>query len=160
MPALSFQIYSFGRQKNSPLSSAEQEYLTRLRCDAAIKITELETGQKGSVPVDERRHSEAHKLLESINPRDYLIVLDERGKSISSQELSELLQKQMNNGYSSFSLAIGGADGWEESIRGRANYLMSLSKMTFTSQIARFILIEQLYRAISIQKGGPYHRGN
>jgi len=159
MPALSFHIYSFGRQKNSPLSSAEQEYLTRLRSGATIDITELDISQKGDAPVDERKRAEGTKLLETINPRDYLIILDERGTAISSQQFAELLQKQMNSGYSSFSLAIGGADGWDESVRKRGNYLLSLSKMTFTSQIARFILVEQIYRAISIQKGGPYHRG-
>jgi 23S rRNA (pseudouridine1915-N3)-methyltransferase len=160
MPALSFHIYSFGRQKNSPLSGAEQEYVTRLRGDAQLQITELETNHKGNTPVEERLRAEGQKLLGCLTPRDFLIVLDERAKALSSQEFSELLQKQMNNGYSSFSLAIGGADGWDDSVRKRGNYLMSLSKMTFTSQIARFILIEQLYRAIGIQKGGPYHRGN
>ena len=160
MPALTFRIHSFGRQKNSVLSGAEQEYVTRLRGDAAIEIVELEISQKGSTPVEERRRLEGEKLLASLNPRDYLVVLDERGKSISSQELPELLQKQMSSGYSSFSFAIGGADGWDDVVRKRANYLMSLSKMTFTSQMARFILVEQLYRSISIQKGGPYHRGD
>lgn len=99
---------------------------------------------------------EAKKILPLIKPEDYVIALDAKGKNTSSEELAELIkQKQMQN---NIVFVIGSDKGLSKQALQRANYSLSLSKMTFTHQIARLLLTEQIYRAMTIIKGEKYHK--
>lgn len=104
---------------------------------------------------------EEEKLLKKLNPwpftgRDFCIICDERGKNISSDEYSSLIQNAICSS-KNITILIGGAYGFPEEIRAKADFLWSFSKLVFPHQIARLIVAEQLYRASEIAKGSHYH---
>jgi len=102
------------------------------------------------------REEETLRILEKIKPNDFVILLDERGKNISSPEFAKLLSNGFVNSQN-FVIVIGGAFGVTEELRKRANFVWSLSKLVFPHQIVRLVLIEQIYRAQEISSGGKYH---
>lgn len=105
---------------------------------------------------EKAREEEAQRILVKIKPSDFVILLDERGKNISSPELAKMLSNGFVNSQN-FVIIIGGAFGVSEELRKRANFVWSLSKLVFPHQIVRLILVEQVYRAQEISSGGKYH---
>ena len=105
---------------------------------------------------EKAREEETQRILAKIKPSDFVILLDERGKNISSPELAEMLSNGFVNSQN-FVIVIGGAFGVSEELRWRANFVWSLSKLVFPHQIVRLILVEQIYRAQEIYSGGKYH---
>jgi len=106
---------------------------------------------------DELKKVEGTMVLNQINKDDYLVLLDERGKNISSPALAELLQQRANESTKRIILLIGGAFGVDETIFKRANFVWSLSQLVFPHLIVRLILAEQVYRACSIIRNEKYH---
>ena len=100
---------------------------------------------------------EAEQLLKRIQPQDLVWLLDENGKTFDSRGFASHIQKGMNSGPKRLICIIGGAFGFDTSLRKRANDSISLSKLTFNHQVVRLMTVEQLYRAFSILKGDPYH---
>jgi len=98
------------------------------------------------------------KALEKIAPSDFVIVLDERGKEMTSKNLAEFLTGHQARGTKNMVIFIGGPDGTDEQLKMRANFILSLSNMTLPHELAQAVLLEQLYRACSINRGEPYHR--
>jgi 23S rRNA (pseudouridine1915-N3)-methyltransferase len=105
-----------------------------------------------------REVPETPELEKHIDPDAFVVVLDERGKNLSSQEFADALQGAMNNGKSTLQALIGGADGHTDAIRKRANLLLSFGKLTWPHMLARIMILEQIYRAKAILAGHPYHR--
>ena len=105
---------------------------------------------------EKAREEETQRILVKIKPSDFVILLDERGKNISSPELAKMLSNGFVNSQN-FVIVIGGAFGVSEELRQRANFVWSLSKLVFPHQIVRLILVEQVYRAQEISSGGKYH---
>ena len=105
----------------------------------------------------EQKRAEGESILKRIQESDQVILLDERGKAFRSVELARDLQKKMNAGVRTLVLVIGGPYGFSEPVYQRANAEMSLSKMTFSHQMIRVFLVEQLYRAFTILRNEPYH---
>ena len=105
---------------------------------------------------EKAREEETQRILAKIKPSDFVILLDERGKNISSPELAKMLSNGFVNSQN-FVIIIGGAFGVSEELRKRANFVWSLSKLVFPHQIVRLILVEQIYRAQEISSGGKYH---
>ena len=105
---------------------------------------------------EKAREEETQRILAKIKPSDFVILLDERGKNISSPELAKILSNGFVNSHN-FVIVIGGAFGVTEELRKRANFVWSLSKLVFPHQIVRLILVEQIYRAQEISSGGKYH---
>ena len=105
---------------------------------------------------EKAREEETQRILAKIKPSDFVILLDERGKNISSPELAKMLSNGFVNSQN-FVIIIGGAFGVSEELRQRANFVWSLSKLVFPHQIVRLILVEQIYRAQEISSGGKYH---
>lgn len=105
---------------------------------------------------EKAREEETQRILAKIKPSDFVILLDERGKNISSPELAKMLSNGFVNSQN-FVIVIGGAFGVSEELRRRANFVWSLSKLVFPHQIVRLILVEQIYRAQEIYSGGKYH---
>lgn len=103
------------------------------------------------------KEAECSEILNKIKPSDFIILLDEKGKEFPSIVFSNFLQEKMNSGEKNVVFIVGGAYGIHESLIKRANYVMSLSKMTFSHQMVRLIFLEQIYRALTIIKGEPYH---
>lgn len=98
---------------------------------------------------------EAQAILAELRPEERLVVLCEEGELLGSQSLAERLR---GTGSERLAFVIGGADGLDPTIKAEASWQLSLSPMTFPHELARLLLLEQLYRAMSIQQGGPYHR--
>ncbi len=105
---------------------------------------------------EKAREEETQRILAKIKPSDFVILLDERGKNISSPELAKMLSNGFVNSQN-FVIVIGGAFGVSEELRQRANFVWSISKLVFPHQIVRLILVEQIYRAQEISSGGKYH---
>lgn len=104
-----------------------------------------------------QKKAEGDEILKRINASETLILLDEKGKSYSSEKFSEFLQKKMNSGLKNLVFVIGGPYGFSDEIYDRANGKISLSSMTFSHQMVRLFFIEQLYRAFTILRNEPYH---
>lgn len=106
---------------------------------------------------NQQKAKEAEILLKNISNIDYVILLDERGKEFSSIEFSAFLEKQMLSSVTQLVFIVGGPYGFDDSIYQRANFKISLSKMTFSHQMIRMFFVEQLYRAFTILRNEPYH---
>ena len=133
----------------------------RLECvevrdgDPAMEISLEEA--RSALPQAQRNELEGRRLLEALGPQDVPLVLDERGITMTSPQLAQLLQKIDNNAMGRACFIIGGAYGLDEAVRQRAWKLVSLSSMTFPHELARVLLLEQLYRAECIIRKVPYH---
>ena len=106
---------------------------------------------------EQQKEKEGELILKKCNKGDYLILLDEKGKSYSSLNFSSFLQSKMNAGLKRVIFVIGGPYGFSEAVYQKANEKISLSKMTFSHQMVRLFIIEQLYRSFTILKNEPYH---
>ena len=104
-----------------------------------------------------QKRQEGEKILEETSNTDILVLLDENGKTVNSREFSEFISKQMLSGIKNLVFIIGGPYGFSKEVYERANYKLSLSKMTFSHQLVRLIFAEQLYRAFTIINNEPYH---
>lgn len=103
------------------------------------------------------KEEEGKGLLSHLSSSDFVVLMDEKGKEQTSREFSVWLQKQMNSGRKRVVLVVGGPYGFSKNLYTRADALLSLSKMTFTHEMAKLILTEQVYRAMTILRGEPYH---
>ena len=99
---------------------------------------------------------ESDAILKQIAPRDSVILLDEKGRQRSSRELAALFD-ELSRGGGSLTLVLGGAYGVDERVRARAGVTLSLSRLTFPHQLARVILLEQIYRSLTLREGHGYH---
>ncbi|HPR30940.1 MAG TPA: 23S rRNA (pseudouridine(1915)-N(3))-methyltransferase RlmH [Prolixibacteraceae bacterium] len=107
----------------------------------------------------QQKQKEGLLLLDYLKPGDELILLDERGDHFDSVGFAAFLEKKMIAGTRSIVFAVGGPYGFSEEVYARAQFKLSLSEMTFSHQLVRLIFVEQLYRAMAIIKGEPYHHG-
>lgn len=110
-----------------------------------------------SLDIDKLKLEEGKQILAQTSTSDYVVILDERGKEFTSREFADWMQKQMNAGRKRVVLVIGGPFGFSQEVYNRADSKIALSKMTFTHEMAKLLLCEQVYRAFTILKGEPYH---
>jgi len=154
-----FTIISVGRVRQSFIKDGEAEYLKRLQSTPfALNLVELAIESPESLTPAEAQEREAVELLKKLSSFDYVVALDERGKRLASKDFAALIDKQMLAGTRSVAFVIGGAFGLSEKVRHRANYVLSLSDLTFPHQLTRLVLVEQLYRAYTLIKGIGYHK--
>ena len=106
---------------------------------------------------DRQKEAEGAAMLSSLQPGDFLMLMDERGKEYTSRQFSKFISDKMVTLPGRLVLAIGGPYGFSQAVYARADALMSLSKMTFPHEMARLFTVEQIYRAMTILKGEPYH---
>ena len=150
------KIYWLGKTKKDFVSIANSEYLKRISGHTKIKIIELtDIKLTKAINIDIVKAKEAEIIRKAIKTEEYLIVLDERGDQFTSPEFAKFLDKQASKGTISF--LIGGTYGLDKTIIDRADLILSFSKMTFTHQMIRIILLEQIYRSITIIKKKKYH---
>lgn len=147
---MTINIVAVGKIKEKYLVQGINEYLKRL--SKFCKVDVREVNEELSV------EKEGDNLLKRIPKGTYVIVLDLQGKECTSEEFADVFDRAQINGYSKFSIVIGGSDGLSDEVRQQANMLLSMSKMTFTHQMARFIILEQIYRAMKINNNEPYHK--
>ena len=139
-----------GKDKFAAVQSLTAEYVKRIS-----RYAEIETHELGS-------EAALLKLVDKKQVRTppMLVLLDSRGKQLTSEEFAELISKQQDSGTSQMLFAIGGADGFSVAARESAHAVISLGKITMAHELARVVLLEQLYRAFTIIKGHPYHCGH
>ncbi len=145
-------LIAVGQLKPSPHKDLLEEYLKRI--PDSLRIKEIDDRKIALHP--HRKEQEATLILEHIPKEAFVIALDERGKSLTSLALADLLSKKAQEQEIFF--IIGGADGLGQEIRNRANFLLSFGAMTWPHMLVRVLLAEQIYRIYSILSGHPYHR--
>ena len=150
---MKYQLVTVGQLKRGFIREGCQHFLARLEKYAKVEVLELKEG-KGRA--EEVAAQEGEALLRAAN--GYLIALDERGKEKRSAELAERVTALENQSVGQISLLIGGAEGLSSEVKGAANESWSLSRLTLPHELARLILLEQLYRSETIRAGHPYHR--
>lgn len=150
-------IISVGHKMPNWVNDACVEYIKRMPRELKTRIVDIKPDKrsagKGSEVV---QAAEAKRILEAAG-QDYLVVLDERGQSVTTKKLATKLAQWQDMGRN-VSLVIGGADGLHESLKQQANWLWSLSPLTLPHGMVRVLLSEQLYRAYTVNQNHPYHR--
>ncbi|MCH5225984.1 MAG: 23S rRNA (pseudouridine(1915)-N(3))-methyltransferase RlmH [Muribaculaceae bacterium] len=106
---------------------------------------------------EQQKEEEGRAIINRLQPSDFVVIMDERGLEQTSREFASWLQRQMNTGRKRIVLIIGGPFGFSDDVYRRADCKLSLSKMTFTHEMAKLFLTEQIYRAMTILRGEPYH---
>lgn len=131
-----------------------KEYAQRLSHVAEVRLVELSPSDaQGAKAKDE----EGAAILSKLSPKDALVALDERGKSLSSVAFAQWVEKQRDQA-KDLAFCIGGDEGLSDEVRQKAALVLSLSAMTMPHRLARLVLLEQLYRAFTIVRGEPYHK--
>ena len=154
-------IISIGQLKNNPLLKIQDDYkkrITNLGRGVGINNLVIKEGlvSKKST-VKERKSEEAKFLKKNILRKDYNIFLDETGDEISSLGIAKFFSEKSLD-YSKIVFCIGGPDGFEKNILGQSNKIISFGKVTWPHMLIRIMLLEQIYRSITILKNHPYHR--
>jgi 23S rRNA (pseudouridine1915-N3)-methyltransferase len=147
-----------GRTTSANLRSGIEEYTKRINRYIQFDIVELpdvKTSRK--LTEDKQKEAEGEMMLNRIQPSDFVVLLDERGKEMTSREFSVNLEKKMLTVPKQLYYIVGGPYGFSPDVYARANEKMSLSKMTFPHEMVRLFFTEQLYRAFTIQRNEPYH---
>ena len=147
---MKLRIAWIGRTRSAPIQSLTAEYLKRLSRYAACEAQELMS------------ESALLKLIEKHSARTppVLVLLDSRGRELTSEEIANFLDYHQSHGTQELLFAVGPADGWSDSTRPHAKAVLSFGKITLPHELARVVLLEQLYRGFTILKGHPYHGGH
>jgi 23S rRNA (pseudouridine1915-N3)-methyltransferase len=157
---MQIKILWVGKTKNAAIKSLWTEYLERLRHLVSCEIVEIRDLSKVRGLRGERlRSAEGAALEEALSTRARLVVLDAKGKEFSSEEFARWLQTEQIRGVSGIEFVIGGAEGICDALLRRAHLTFSLGKLTWTHEMVRALLLEQIYRAFCILRNIPYHRG-
>lgn len=159
---MSFTILAVGRLKEKPYRAMADEYLKRLSRYGRfeeIELPDLPEPPNPSPALEEQvKRREGEALLQRIRPSDYVIAMTIPGRQWDSPALAEHFTSLLTRGASSIVLVIGGSLGLSEQVIARADEELSMSRMTFPHQLARVMLLEQLYRAMKISAGERYHK--
>jgi 23S rRNA (pseudouridine1915-N3)-methyltransferase len=144
------RIAWIGRTRSSPIQSLTAEYLKRLSRYAACDALELPS------------EAALLKLVEKTAGRTppLLVLLDSRGRQLTSEEIANFLEYHQSHDTQDMMFAVGPADGWSDTTRAAAKTILSFGKITLPHELARVVLVEQLYRGFTILKGHPYHGGH
>lgn len=155
---MNIKLLAIGKTDNKELQTLMNDYMKRLsfyvKFDMEI-IADIKNAK--SLSEAQQKQKEGELILSKINPTDFLILLDEKGKEFTSVGFADELQKRMNAGIKTLVFVIGGPYGFSEEVYQNAKGKISLSKMTFSHQMIRLFIIEQLYRGFTILRNEPYH---
>lgn len=155
-------ILAIGRLKSGPEQELCARYLDRLaRTGLSVGLDYAglsEFPESRGPTAAERKRDEATRLADALPDRAALIVLDERGRDLATADLSERLARLRDDGRRDLALVIGGPDGLDDSLRQRAELVLSFGRLTWPHQLVRVMLAEQLYRVVTVLSGHPYHR--
>jgi 23S rRNA (pseudouridine1915-N3)-methyltransferase len=158
---MKFQIITVGKKHEKNIEELILDFEKRIKNNFDLSWSILKSEDDKDKDVQKKKESE--KILSAIAEATarqgnfFIILLDEKGKEKSTLDLAKLFEEKMNNGIDKIIFIIGGAFGVEEKVFEKANLTLSLSKLVFPHQFVRLILVEQIYRCISILNGGKYH---
>ena len=155
---MKIKLLAIGKTDNKALQSLMEEYQQRLKHYIKFEFEVIKDIKNAkNLSESQQKEKEGELILSKLQPTDELILLDENGSQFKSVEFSNFLQKKMNAGAKQLVLIIGGPYGFSDAVYTKASGKISLSKMTFSHQMIRVFVIEQLYRAFTILKNEPYH---
>jgi 23S rRNA (pseudouridine1915-N3)-methyltransferase len=152
------QLWSIGKENDAYINDGIKIFQKRLQHYTDFDIKLIPTvKQAASLSVPELKKQEGKIILEMLQPQDYLLALDERGKTMTTNQLAEFLQQRTNAGTRQLIILIGGAFGIDSAVLQRAQLQLSLSALTFPHQLVRLIVTEQVYRAYTVLNNEKYH---
>ena len=155
---MTIKLIAIGKTDSVSLQDLIKVYENRLKHYVRFELDIIpDIKNVKNISETEQKEKEGELILKKLNATDVLILLDENGKQFGSVEFADFLQKKMNSGIKQLVLVIGGPYGFSDAIYTKAQAKISLSKMTFSHQMVRLFLVEQLYRAFTILKNEPYH---
>jgi len=150
---MKFRFVWVGRTKDNSFLDLQKNYLRRLSHFVKCEIVEIRDAAGSN-----SKETEGKRILEKLNQNTFVCLLDVAGRSLSSHDVAREIEKWQNSGLKEVSFVIGGADGISAEVASRADLMLSLSFLTFTHEMARVVMLEQLYRAYTIIKGFPYQK--
>lgn len=159
---ININLICVGKLKEDYLRMACAEYEKRLGAFCKLKITEIAPSKlpenPNSAQTDFALKDEGERILAKISQNEAVFALCIEGKELSSPALSKEVEKYAVNGFGTLTFVIGGSHGLSPNVKNRANFRLSMSPMTFPHQLARVMLLEQIYRSFMISSGGKYHK--
>lgn len=159
---LTVNIICIGKLKEKYWVDAIKEYTKRLSSFCRFSVSELPEWKVNSDPNEKQIQNilqeEGKAILQKIKPTDYTVAMCIEGKNISSPQLANLIDNVQLEGKSTVNFIIGGSWGLSDEVKQRADYKLSMGKMTFPHQMARVMLTEQIYRSFQISSNGKYHK--
>jgi 23S rRNA (pseudouridine1915-N3)-methyltransferase len=155
---LHLRLIAVGKLRGSIWLPAAAEYGRRLQNYANFDLVEIRDVVGKGLPDAQACAEEGKAIAQALETGNYLVVLDREGKSLSSEQLAQILRRQLDAGIRKMDFVIGGPMGLNAQIIAKANLRLSLSAMTLPHELARVVLLEQLYRAFTILRGEPYHK--
>ncbi len=144
-----FRFVWIGKTKDKNWRALQEEYLQRLSHFVKFEIVEIK---------DSGKEDEGKRILEKVNQSSFVCLLDVKGRSTSSHELAGKIENWQNRAFKEIAFVIGGAEGVASEVVEKADFSLSLSFLTLTHEMARVVMLEQLYRAYTIIKGFPYQK--
>ena len=150
---MKFRFLWVGKTKDKHWKALQEEYVRRLSHFVRCEVTEVRDGDSHT-----RKQTEGKLILEKLNQSSFVCLLDVAGEPISSPDLAKTIEDWQHRGIKEITFIIGGADGISADVAERAGFVLSLSILTFTHEMARVVMLEQLYRAFTIIKGFPYQK--
>tara|TARA_R110000764_G_scaffold81206_2_gene160905 strand:- start:251 stop:724 length:474 start_codon:yes stop_codon:yes gene_type:complete len=155
---MTIKLLAIGKTDSSELQDLIDVYEKRLKHYINFEIEIIPDLKKTkNLSEEQQKNKEGELILKKLSPTDVLILFDEKGKQFTSVEFSQYLQKKMNSGIKQLVFLIGGPYGFSNEVYAKASGKISLSKMTFSHQMVRLFITEQVYRAFTILKNEPYH---
>ena len=155
---MNISLLDIGKTDNKALQTLIDDYTKRLSFYVKFDLEIIpDIKNVKNLSEAQQKEKEGELILSKITPTDQLILLDENGKTFSSVGFSDFLQKKMNTGIKTLVFVIGGPYGFSETVYQKAQGKVSLSEMTFSHQMVRLFVIEQIYRGFTILRNEPYH---
>lgn len=148
-----FRFVWLGKTRDKNWRALQEEYLARLSHFARVEISEIRESQ-----AHDTKETEGKRILDVLPENAFAVLLDVAGKQITSHELAREIENWQNRSLKEIYFILGGQDGVSDAIVARANFKLSLSKMTLTHETARVVLLEQIYRAFTIIHNFPYQK--
>ena len=159
---MKIKVVTVGKLKEKYLKDGIAEYSKRISRFAKLEMIELadeKTPDRASELENQKiLEIEGQRILSKVGDRDFVIVLAIEGKTLSSEEFSKQLEEASIKGFSTLTFIIGGSLGLAQDVKNRANLSVSFGRLTLPHQLMRLVLVEQIYRAFTIQQGSPYHK--
>lgn len=151
-------ILAVGRTQTAYINEGITRYLDRLRHYLPVELQVIpDLKQTKTLTEAVQKQKEGELILAALQPGDFVTLLDERGRELTSREFAAQIEERMNRGLRRLVFVIGGPYGFSEAVYGRADSKLSLSRMTMTHEMVRLLFVEQVYRAMTILRGEPYH---
>lgn len=154
---MKIKLLLVGKTTDESIRNIEADYEKQIKRYTAFESVVIDNSSVRNGPELIIKQKEGEMILKRVSATDHLILLDERGKIYSSVQFANEVNNWMNSSKKTVVLTIGGAYGFSEDVKKRANGMISLSAMTFSHQIVRVIMLEQVYRAFTILNNEPYH---